>query len=378
MTIASHSCKILLVTMFSLAATYAVAQAADARRQAVMSHVRALETSVQQPLADVLAAFDASHFSAGFIGRTEAGKRRALLAAVRESVASAQGILLDEDAAGVHLRLMAPDGPVRVTLRVAATAPFRIEQLTIGPDDTPVPELAWESLTAHFDARAADGWSGVVYAVRDGEVVVDGAWGKADRARGTAVTQDTVFGIGSVPIDFTVAAVLLLDQRGRLQLDDPIHRHLGGVPEDKRGMTIRHLIEGRSGLPDFHDRPGDWDADLAWIDRETAVRRILEQPLRFAPGEGEAHSHSAYGLAAAIVERVSGQSYGSFLADEFFVPAGMTRTGFYGETGELELDDFAVGHCPSSVGLPNIPPNGAKARSTAWRGPSCSTAACAR
>jgi CubicO group peptidase (beta-lactamase class C family) len=122
-------------------------------------------------------------------------------------------------------------------------------------------------------------------------------------------------------------------------------------------MTIGHILAGKSGLPDFHHTDKDWNADLGWIDRDTAVRRILAQKLRFPPGAEEAHSHSAYGLLAAVIEIVSGRSYPEFVRTEILKPLGMTRTGFYGETLGLTAADFAIGYGVSSVGLPNIPPN---------------------
>jgi CubicO group peptidase (beta-lactamase class C family) len=166
-----------------------------------------------------------------------------------------------------------------------------------------------------------------------------------------------VYCIGSTPIDFTVTAIMLLGERGKLTLDDPIAKYVKDVPSDKRAITLRMLLTGKSGLPNFHHLPTDWDADLGWIDRDTAVRRILAQPLLFKPGEGEAHSHSAFGLAAAIIEMISGKTYAEFVRAEIFGPLGMTRTGFYGEKLGLDRAQFAVGNGESAVGLPNIPPN---------------------
>jgi CubicO group peptidase (beta-lactamase class C family) len=174
---------------------------------------------------------------------------------------------------------------------------------------------------------------------------------------GVPVSRETVFGVGSRPIDFTIASIFLLAERGLLTLDDTVDRWFDDVPDDKRPMTIRHLLTGHSGLVDFFHQPGDWDADLQWIDRRTAERRILQSRLLFAPGQGRRHSHAAFVLLAAVVERVSGQGYEEFLRENFFDPAGMTRTGMYGDRRDLRLEDFAVGQGRSRVGLPNIPPN---------------------
>lgn len=218
-------------------------------------------------------------------------------------------------------------------------------------------ELTLANLEATLDAHAARGLSGVVYVKTDGVERVRRAYGMANPEMGIPNAIDTIFGIGSRPIDFTVAAVLLLAQRDELSLDDTIDTHLEGVPDDKRSITLRHLVNGESGLRDFHGLPGDWDQDLAWIDRAEAERRILAEPLLFAPGERREHSHSAYGLLASVIERVSRVAYLQFLRENFFDPAGMTRTFEYGDAHGLGLDAFAVGGGPSSIGLPNISPN---------------------
>ena len=98
---------------------------------------------------------------------------------------------------------------------------------------------------------------------------------------------------------------------------------------------------GESGMPNFHHRAGDADRDLSWIDREIAERRILTAPLLFPPGEGNAHSHSAFTLLSAIVERVTDMSYQDFLKDNFFDPVGMTVTGPFGVTLGHPIERFA-------------------------------------
>lgn len=140
-------------------------------------------------------------------------------------------------------------------------------------------------------------------------------------------------------------------------MSDPITRFYPDTPVDKRSMTIEHLMTGASGLPNFHHVASDADWDLTWIDRETAEQRILGQPLLFEPGTDRSPSHSAFGLLAAIVEHVSGQSYEDFLESNFFTPLGITRTGPYGDDLGLPLSDFAVGYDGMGVGDPNIPPN---------------------
>ncbi|WFL76526.1 serine hydrolase [Altererythrobacter arenosus] len=218
--------------------------------------------------------------------------------------------------------------------------------------------LRSDGLESQLDAIYAEhDFAGVLYIKKDGEVLLQKAFGEADPASGRFNQVDTIFGIGSRPIDFTIASIYLLAQRGQLSLDDTLAKYYPQAPADRAGMTLRHMMTGKSGLPDFPARPGvDWDADLAWIERSEFERRTMEIPLLFAPGAGEEHSHWAFGVLAAIVERVSGKTYEQFLQSEFFDPAGMRQTGSYGQRGDHKIEDFAVGGGVQR-GLPNIPPN---------------------
>ncbi|MBO6793735.1 MAG: beta-lactamase family protein [Balneolaceae bacterium] len=208
-----------------------------------------------------------------------------------------------------------------------------------------------------LDSLEDAGYSGLLYARKKGDGLIEQAFGMANPGMGIPNTTETIFATGSRPIDYTVAAIQLLDQQGELSIEDPITEYFEDVPSDKQNMTLQHLLTGRSGLPDFFDTKEDWDADLAWIDREEATHRLLNIDLIFEPGTNRQHSHAAFGLLAIIVEQVSGMDYYEFLREKFFDPAGMDRTGEYGETRGFSIEDFAEGKGPQRIGLPNIPPN---------------------
>lgn len=221
--------------------------------------------------------------------------------------------------------------------------------------------LNWQHLEQDLDA-ATDGWfDGAVIVVRDGKTVLQKGIGLANREKKIPNRIDTVFAIGSAPIDFTKVGILMLMEQGKLNLDDGLEKHFKNVPEDKRAITIRHLMNGQSGLPNFHDLPGDENPDHTWIDRDEAVRRIFAQMLLFEPGHGKEHSHSAWGLLAAIIEITSGQTYPEFTKQHLFGPLEMNDTGFFGEP--VDENRIAVGYGQRKSSDPNSPPNWGK---TSW------------
>jgi CubicO group peptidase (beta-lactamase class C family) len=188
-----------------------------------------------------------------------------------------------------------------------------------------------------LQAQAAAGFSGAVLAVWHGRVVVDRGYGLADRRRGIPVTSRTVFDVGSITKVFTAATVVRLAEEGRLRLDDRLTRFLPSIPADKRSITLRQLLGHRSGLPLMPLRP------LADVSRDQAVREALALPLLHRPGARKSYSNVGYALLAAVIERASGVTYESALRGRVFRPAGMTRTGFAGES-RWRARDVAIGY----------------------------------
>ncbi len=255
------------------------------------------------------------------------------------------------------VRMILGAGGVEKQLKVVLNAETgRISQLQLL--DAPAPlNLTVDNVCQYFEQAEQQGMAGVVYIKINGKVLCQQAFGMANPELGIPNTLTTIFGTGSRPIDYTVASIYLLDQKGLLSLDHTIDNYIDQVPADKQAITIRHLMRGQSGLPDFFDTEADWNPDLAWVDRQTAIDRMMKQPLLFEPGTGRSHSHGAFGLLAAIVEIVSGEGYHDYIREHFLDPAGMERTGENGESKGLPLTEFAVGGGPEIVGQPNIPPN---------------------
>jgi len=196
-----------------------------------------------------------------------------------------------------------------------------------------------EKLDAHMSRLEAYGFSGSLLVAKGGEVILDKGYGFADAQRKVPFTSDTAFDIGSITKQFTATAILKLEMQGKLGVSDPISKWFEGVPEDKKGITLHHLLTHSSGLEDVF---GD---DYDEMPRDRLVKAALESKLLWAPGTRYRYSNAGYSLLAAVVELASGKPYETYLRENLWLPAGMTRTGYrlqekgalaHGVTGDRE------------------------------------------
>lgn len=205
--------------------------------------------------------------------------------------------------------------------RAACAAYLELRAAESGRPLPPPPPLRIDAADEHFRRAAAFGFSGGLRMIRSGRVLLSRSYGYADHARRTPMSEDAVFNIGSVAKQFTAAAILRLEELGRLRTADSIDRHLPGVPEDKRGITIHQLLSHQAGLR--HSMPNLARAP----ERDAAVRELLGTELLHPAGTRFSYSNVGYALLAAIVDRRSLRGYEAFLRDELWLPLGMRRTG---------------------------------------------------
>ena len=187
---------------------------------------------------------------------------------------------------------------------------------------------ALPQLRARLDALAQQGrFNGAVLVTQGDRLLLREAYGVADVVTGQALSPDDRFRLASVSKQFTAAAILRLQDEGRLSVDDPVCRWISPCPEGWAPIRLSHLLSQTSGLPDLMDRPG-WGerrvtpATLAELTRETEQFRP-----RFEPGSRADYNNAGYNLLAEIVERVSGVPSETYLQTAFFQPLGMTDTG---------------------------------------------------
>jgi len=167
------------------------------------------------------------------------------------------------------------------------------------------------------------GFSGVVLVADRDSVLMSEGYGLADREARTAWSPRTVTTIGSITKQFTAAAILKLEEAGKLRVEDPLGAHLEGVPGDKAGITLHHLLTHSSGIADASGK-GDFDP----VSREDIVRLTMEAPLNSPPGERYEYSNAGYSLLGVVIEKLTGKSYETYVREVLFEPAGMMETGY--------------------------------------------------
>ncbi len=167
------------------------------------------------------------------------------------------------------------------------------------------------------------GFAGVVLVARTEAPILAEGYGLADRERGLRWTPATVSDLGSITKQFTAAAILALEEQGRLKVEDSLVAYFPQAPADKRAITLHQLLTHSSGILDL-EGAGDWDS----IGRDEFVRRTLAQPLAFPPGTGYDYSNAGYSLLGAIIEQLTGASWEQFARTRLFLPQGMYETGY--------------------------------------------------
>ena len=202
-----------------------------------------------------------------------------------------------------------------------------------------------DAVRQHVDDNT---FMGSVLVARDGEVLLSEGYGFANLEWNVPNTPTTKFRLGSITKQFTAAAILLLAERGKLSIDDPIKKHMPNAPATWDSVTIYHVLTHTSGIPSFTSFPEYMTAKLQPSPAEKTVALFKDRPLDFAPGSQMSYSNSGYVLLGYLVEKISGQSYAAFLRDNIFTPLGMKDTGY--DVNAEVIERRAAGYTPAAKG----------------------------
>lgn len=195
----------------------------------------------------------------------------------------------------------------------------------IAEEYTPLSELAPEIDRVVFPYVAAGDFMGVIAVQREHEMPLIRSYGLASVELATPHEAKGIFLIGSISKQFTAAAILLLEEEGKLKINDLVRLYLPDF-KPEASITIEHLLTHTSGVADVFSLSRYKETGGRGGSFSDVVRDLSSMKLTHDPGTAYAYSNGGYAILAAVIERVSGKSFGDFLQDRIFRPLGMSGT----------------------------------------------------
>jgi CubicO group peptidase (beta-lactamase class C family) len=189
---------------------------------------------------------------------------------------------------------------------------------------------------------------GAVLVARGDDVILSKGYGSANLEWNIPNTPATKFRLGSITKQFTAASILLLEERGKLMLDDPIKKHMPDAPAAWDKITIFNLLTHSSGIPNFTSLPDYGSLKLQNTPVAKAIATVRDKPLDFVPGEKMSYSNSGYLLLGYVIEQVTAGSYEKFVTDNIFTPLGMKDSGY--DSNSAVIPSRADGYTASPTG----------------------------
>ena len=203
-------------------------------------------------------------------------------------------------------------------------------------------------IQSHVDSKQ---FMGSVLVAQDGKVLLDKGYGSANLEWDIPDSPQTKFRLGSLTKQFTAAAILLLEERGKLRTDDLVAKYLPDAPASWAKITLANLLTHTSGIPNFTSFPDYATTEATPTTPEQLVARFRDKPLNFEPGEKWEYSNSGYVLLGYLLEKISGQPYQDFVRDNLFAPLGMTESGY--DSRAAIISHRASGYSPGANGPAN-------------------------
>ncbi|HXO38081.1 MAG TPA: serine hydrolase [Candidatus Acidoferrum sp.] len=219
----------------------------------------------------------------------------------------------------------------------------------LAQDKTPTADVARmeQIIQAYVPAK----FMGSVLVARDGKVLLDKAYGFANLEWDVPNTPTTKFRLGSITKQFTAASILLLEERGKLKIEDPVKKYMPDAPAAWDKITIFHVLTHTSGIPSLTSFPDFESHEAQAMTPEKLVEWFRDKPLEFEPGTKWNYSNSGYILLGYLIEKVSGQSYSEFVRQNIFTPLGMKDSGY--DSNSAIIAHRAAGYTPGKSGPVN-------------------------
>jgi CubicO group peptidase (beta-lactamase class C family) len=207
---------------------------------------------------------------------------------------------------------------------------------------------AVDSVFIKYDRTDSPGCALGIY--RDGRILYARGYGMANLELGIAISPRTVFDIGSTSKQFAAFAIGLLEQDGKLSLDDPIRKHIPELGDYADGIKLGDLVHHTSGLRDYLALMylAGYRFDDVTDDQDALNLIVRQKAANFPPNSEWLYSNSGYFLLSQVVKRVSGQTLRGFAHARIFLPLGMTETHFH-DDHTMIVPNRATGYSPGGV-----------------------------
>ena len=192
---------------------------------------------------------------------------------------------------------------------------------------------------------------GSVLVARGDQVLLSKGYGSANLEWSIPNDPTTKFRLGSITKQFTAASILLLEERGKLNIDDPVRKYMPDAPAAWDKVTIYNLLTHTSGIPSFTGFPDYSETEPFAVTPKNLVARFRNKPLEFDPGSKWSYSNSGYALLGYLIETISGETYADFVKKNIFSPLGMKDSGYDSNTAVIK--HRASGYVPTPTGTEN-------------------------
>lgn len=202
-----------------------------------------------------------------------------------------------------------------------------------------------EKINTIIDSYTKKGYfSGTVLVAKNEKEILSKGYGLLDYENDLQVQIDSRFCIASITKLFTAVSIMILQERGLLNVKDSINKYYETFP-DGNSITIHHLLTHTSGIANFTDFPEVMEIIQSTIPTEKIIDLFRDKELEFEPGENYKYSNSGYVLLAYIIEKVSNQSYAEFLHENIFQKLNMYNSGVGKSTAnnEISLVGYTLG-----------------------------------
>ncbi|MDH3650415.1 MAG: beta-lactamase family protein [Saprospiraceae bacterium] len=174
----------------------------------------------------------------------------------------------------------------------------------------------------YLKSASSLGFSGSIIVSEGNEIILKKGYGLANREHRIEYSANTIQSCGSITKQFTAAAILLLESKDILSVNDKLSKYFSDIPKEQKNITIHQLLTHSSGII------GGIGPDEEPIVKGAFLKRLWNEPLEFEPGSGYSYSNAGYSLLGMIIEQVSEMNYEDFLRENLFTPSKMKKTGY--------------------------------------------------